>query len=86
MPWHLSSSAQSLLRGLFKRNPVTRLGSGPGGAQDLRQHCFFAAIDWDKLYNRQMEPPFLPLPPSAVSDHAHYFDAEFTQKTPRGEC
>lgn len=82
MPWQASPNAQNLLRGLFRRNPTSRLGTGPGGAQNLRQHRFFAAIDWDRLYAREVMPPFRPN--SAVTDAAHYFDAEFTKRTPRG--
>lgn len=33
MPGNLSTEAQSLLRALFKRNPVNRLGAGSGGVE-----------------------------------------------------
>ena len=36
MPEYLSPEAQSLLRSLFKRNPLNRLGSGK-----LEFHCTF---------------------------------------------
>ncbi|KAK5649800.1 hypothetical protein RI129_000829 [Pyrocoelia pectoralis] len=81
MPSNLSPEAQSLLRALFKRNPVNRLGAGAGGIEDLKQHEFFATIDWEALLNKKIRPPFKP----AVSgpDDAYYFDSEFTSKTPR---
>ncbi|XP_023231727.1 ribosomal protein S6 kinase 2 beta-like [Centruroides sculpturatus] len=80
MPQFLSPEAQSLLRALFKRNPANRLGSGPEGVEDIKCHPFFATIDWDKLYRREITPPFIP----AVSraDHTFYFDKEFTTRTP----
>lgn len=80
MPQFLSPEAQALLRALFKRNPANRLGSGLEGVEDIKCHPFFATIDWDKLYNREITPPFIP----AVSraDHTFYFDKEFTTRTP----
>ncbi|KAI5715830.1 ribosomal protein S6 kinase alpha-2 isoform X2 [Diaphorina citri] len=80
MPQFLSSEAQALLRVLFKRNPKNRYGAGPEGVGAIKTHPFFATIDWEKLYNKQIQPPFKP----AVSraDDAFYFDSEFTSKTP----
>jgi p90 ribosomal S6 kinase len=82
MPTYPSLEAQSLLRMLFKRNPANRLGAGPDGFQNLKNHPFFESIDWDKLYKRQVAPPFIP---PIHSDFAHYFDKEFTCKTPTGK-
>ncbi|CAF0757500.1 unnamed protein product [Adineta steineri] len=79
MPTYPSLEAQSLLRMLFKRNPANRLGAGPDGFRNIQNHPFFDSIDWDKLYKRQVEPPFIP---PIHSDYAHYFDKEFTCKTP----
>lgn len=63
MPLYLSIEAQSLLRCLFKRNPANRLGSGPRGGKDIMDHKFFSSIDFDKLYRREVEPPFIPACP-----------------------
>ncbi|CAF0843956.1 unnamed protein product [Adineta ricciae] len=79
MPTYPSLEAQSLLRMLFKRNPANRLGAGPDGFRNIQKHAFFVSIDWDKLYRREIEPPFIP---PIHSDYAHYFDKEFTCKTP----
>lgn len=83
MPWFFSPQAQNLLKGLFKRNPQKRLGAGHNGAQQIRNHNFFANIYWDKLLTRQVVPPFKPTF-SASAELTHYFDVEFTKKTPRG--
>jgi len=80
MPDYLSSEAQSLLRGLFKRNPTNRLCSGPDGIDDLFGHCFFSTIDWEKLKAKKQDPPFKP---TVVSDEAFHFDSTFTSKTPK---
>ncbi|KAK9304055.1 hypothetical protein QLX08_004437 [Tetragonisca angustula] len=74
MPLNISPEGQALLRALFKRNPANRLGSG--GIEQMKNHEFFATIDWDALYRKEIKPPFKP----AVSqdDDVFYFDTEFT--------
>ncbi|XP_011860408.1 PREDICTED: ribosomal protein S6 kinase 2 beta [Vollenhovia emeryi] len=78
MPHNLSTEAQALLRVLFKRNPANRLGSG--GVDEIKSHIFFATIDWDALYKKEIRPPFKP---AVREDDAFYFDNEFTCKTPK---
>uniref|UniRef100_A0A8C4DE58 non-specific serine/threonine protein kinase n=1 Tax=Dicentrarchus labrax TaxID=13489 RepID=A0A8C4DE58_DICLA len=81
MPQFLSSEAQSLLRALFKRNPANRLGSGADGAEEIKRHGFFSTIDWNKLFRRELKPPFRPA--VARPDDTFYFDSEFTSRTPK---
>lgn len=81
MPQFLSPQAQSLLRALFKRNPMNRLGAGQNGVEDIKNHAFFASINWEKLFKRESEPPFKPAVIGA--DSTFYFDREFTSRTPR---
>uniref|UniRef100_A0A3B4XEI2 non-specific serine/threonine protein kinase n=1 Tax=Seriola lalandi dorsalis TaxID=1841481 RepID=A0A3B4XEI2_SERLL len=81
MPQFLSSEAQSLLRNLFKRNPANRLGAGPDGVEEIKRHHFFSTIDWNKLFRREIPPPFKPA--AGRPDDTFYFDPEFTAKTPR---
>ncbi|XP_039199483.1 ribosomal protein S6 kinase alpha-2 isoform X2 [Crotalus tigris] len=80
MPQFLSIEAQSLLRALFKRNPSNRLGAGLDGVEEIKRHPFFATIDWNKLYRREIKPPFKP----AVGrpEDTFHFDPEFTSRTP----
>jgi hypothetical protein len=52
------------------------LGSGPSGANEIKRHPFFQTIDWDRLYARQISPPFKPQVASEI-DTTH-FDKEFT--------
>ncbi|XP_059380743.1 ribosomal protein S6 kinase alpha-3 isoform X6 [Carassius carassius] len=81
MPPFLSSEAQSLLRSLFKRNPSNRLGAGPDGVEEIKRHQFYVTIDWNKLFRREIHPPFKPA--SGRPDDTFYFDPEFTAKTPK---
>ncbi|KAL7890380.1 hypothetical protein AOLI_G00026380 [Acnodon oligacanthus] len=80
MPQFLSPEVQSLLRALFKRNPSNRLGAGPDGVEEIKRHHFFATIDWNKLYRKEIKPPFKP----AVGrpEDTFHFDPEFTSRTP----
>lgn len=56
-------------------------GAGEDGIEEIKRHPFFASIDWERLANREIAPPFKP----AVTkmDDTFYFDPEFTKKTPR---
>ncbi|XP_009556022.2 ribosomal protein S6 kinase alpha-2 isoform X2 [Cuculus canorus] len=80
MPQFLSTEAQSLLRALFKRNPSNRLGAGFDGVEEIKRHPFFITIDWNKLYRKEIKPPFKP----AVGrpEDTFHFDPEFTSRTP----
>ncbi|XP_039384641.1 ribosomal protein S6 kinase alpha-2 isoform X2 [Mauremys reevesii] len=80
MPQFLSIEAQSLLRALFKRNPSNRLGAGLDGVEEIKRHLFFVTIDWNKLYRKEIKPPFKP----AVGrpEDTFHFDPEFTSRTP----
>ncbi|XP_074253260.1 ribosomal protein S6 kinase alpha-2 isoform X3 [Saimiri boliviensis] len=80
MPQFLSEEAQSLLRALFKRNPCNRLGAGIDGVEEIKRHPFFVTIDWNKLYRKEIKPPFKP----AVGrpEDTFHFDPEFTARTP----
>lgn len=57
------------------------LGSGPTGTEEIKSHPFFAAINWDKLYKKEINPPYRP---PVHADETYYFDREFTSRTPRG--
>ena len=49
----------------------------------MKAHVFFNKIDFDKLYNKEVTPPFKPAVSKA--DDTFYFDTEFTARTPRGK-
>lgn len=50
--------ARDLLTKLLERNPEKRLGAN--GAEEIKAHPFFEAIDWRKLLQRKYEPIFKP--------------------------
>lgn len=59
-PQQMSRSARDLVSRLLDVNPQTRLGAGRNGISDLKQHPFFAGIDWTLLEQRHVEPPHKP--------------------------
>jgi protein-serine/threonine kinase len=50
----MSEEGRSLIKGLLKRNVIHRLGAGPTDSQEIKEHPFFAEIDWESCKNRQV--------------------------------
>jgi serum/glucocorticoid-regulated kinase 2 len=59
-PTFVSEKCKDLLENLLKRNPDDRLGSGTEDEMAIRKHAFFANIDFDKLYKKEIVPEFQP--------------------------
>ncbi|KEH31878.1 serine/threonine-protein kinase AtPK2/AtPK19 isoform X2 [Medicago truncatula] len=59
-PPYLTSDAHSLLKGLLQKDPSTRLGSGPNGDEQIKNHKWFKSINWTKLEAREVQPKFKP--------------------------
>lgn len=45
---------------LLNRSAADRLGSGPNEECDIKLHAFYRMIDWHKLVNKEVQPPFKP--------------------------
>ncbi|KAH6619246.1 kinase-like domain-containing protein [Chaetomium sp. MPI-SDFR-AT-0129] len=71
----LSLEGRNFVKGLLNRNPKHRLGA-TNDAQELKEHAFFADIDWDALSRKLITPPFKPQLKSDTD--VSYFDPEFT--------
>ncbi|UIZ26646.1 hypothetical protein KXD40_001755 [Peronospora effusa] len=77
----LSSEVKSLISALLERDPMYRVGSRPGaGVEDIKNHVFFASIDWTLLEKRGIKPPFKPRVRSPTD--IQNFDREFTKELP----
>jgi serine/threonine protein kinase len=76
-PFHLLENcpmACDLVKRLLQGDPAKRIGVGINGDQDLRQHAWFSKVEWDKLYARVPEPPYMP--PIASADDISLFEGE----------
>jgi len=45
---------------LLQKDPTTRLGHGPNGDDQIKNHKWFRSINWKKLEARELEPKFKP--------------------------
>ncbi|KAL4466816.1 hypothetical protein ABPG74_010413 [Tetrahymena malaccensis] len=72
-----SPAAKSLLSGLLNINPELRLGFK--GIQEIKEHEFYASLNWDKLYKKEIPPPYKPKL-SSKYDLSH-FSKQFTTET-----
>lgn len=79
-PPYMTESARDILRRLLRRTPSARLGSGPGDAEEIKRHLFFAPIPWEGLLALNVPPPIIPhiADPEDVSN----FDSRFTTLPP----
>mmetsp|Transcript_12842 Transcript_12842/g.17289 ORF Transcript_12842/g.17289 Transcript_12842/m.17289 type:complete len:91 (-) Transcript_12842:161-433(-) len=71
-----SPKAADLLRGLLQRDPNNRLTG-----EQVKQHPFFATIEWDELMERRVTPPYVPRLKSETD--IRNIDTDFTNEAPR---
>lgn len=81
-PSYMSKEARDLLSGLLERDPKIRLGSGETDAEEIKSHPFFADIDWTKLRDREIKPPFKPTTTEGKMDTTNV-DEEFKREIPQ---
>ncbi|CAH8634833.1 unnamed protein product [Heterobilharzia americana] len=79
-PKSLSKESVSICKALLTRDPVKRLGCGPDGEQEIKEHLFFRRLDWEKIALRLVQPPYKPITYSPCD--TSNFDSEFTKDTP----
>ena len=72
----LSDNAKDIIKKLLIKDPHKRLGAN--GPQEIKQHPWFANVDWDLLCQKKIETPFKP---NIVGDSwLNNFDEEFTNE------
>ncbi len=60
MPSFMSESAKGVISALLQKEPANRLGAGPSDLNLVKAHPFFLPLDFDKLYNKEIIPEFVP--------------------------
>jgi len=74
MPSYWSKDTHSIIRGLTAKDPKQRLK-----LTDIKTHAFFKSINWTRLLERKIAPPFVPATPQGELDVSN-FDEEYTTK------
>ena len=77
-PPDVNPIAINLINQLLTVNPKKRLGYGDEGATKIKHHDFFKGVDWNKYWNKEVEPPFLP--EFDNEEDLRYFDKMFTDE------
>ncbi|GMF17075.1 unnamed protein product [Phytophthora lilii] len=72
-PKYLSANTKDILEKLLERDPTRRLGAGPTDAGEIKNHPFFAQIQWDALAG---PPPWHPTFSDSLG--TPQFDRKFT--------
>lgn len=69
--WPVPDDAKDLITALLHHSPIDRLGT-VGGAMEVKEHIFFASIDWDSVL--RMKAEFVPQLDN--EEDTSYFDSE----------
>jgi protein kinase A len=64
-----------LLENLIQVDPTKRLGNLRDGVYDVLHHPWFNSIDYMKIYNKQVEAPFIPKI-DGPGDHSNFDNFE----------
>ncbi|RHZ28607.1 hypothetical protein DYB26_013538, partial [Aphanomyces astaci] len=81
-PSFMSAEAKSLLTGLLQRKVGDRLGSGPTDGEEIKSHPFFAGLDWDQVYRKELLSWLRKVLLRLGSIDTSNFDLEFTGEKP----
>mmetsp|Transcript_6900 Transcript_6900/g.12668 ORF Transcript_6900/g.12668 Transcript_6900/m.12668 type:complete len:1029 (+) Transcript_6900:181-3267(+) len=72
-PPNFSKPLRNLLDGLLRRKPSDRLGVIQGGAKRIKDHPWFESINWEKLIQKKISPPFI-VPIKSSTDATNFDD------------
>lgn len=76
-PPFLSENCKNLIVQLLNRDPKKRLGS-KDDVDDIKAHPFFKSISWEKLFKKELDPPYKPKLKSTTD--TGNFDSTFTSE------
>ena len=75
---NITKEAKDLIQKLLVVDPTQRLGQGPDGSQNIKNHPFFKGVNWKDASEKKIKPPFIP----KLKDDTDlkYFDTMFTDE------
>ena len=76
-PW-LSDSAKDLFIKLLAKDPADRLGGGPRDAEEIKEHSWFAGLNWEDLAAKRAKAPYVPHLDDCLD--TKHFASEFTNQ------
>ncbi|CAH0390418.1 unnamed protein product [Bemisia tabaci] len=83
LPDSFSKELRNLLESLLQRDIDKRLGCRGSGAEEVKQHAFFAGMDWHQVYVQKYTPPLIP--PRGEVNAADAFDiGSFDEEDTKG--
>jgi len=80
IPDELSWEVKDFINRLLVKDPARRLGGGVLDGEELKQHPFFATLNWDDVAKKKVTAPFVP----RINDELDVsnFSEEFTGMAP----
>jgi len=71
IPDYVDDKAKDLIRKFLDRSPAVRLAD----PEKIKSHPWFRGLDWDKLYRKELIPPYVP---SVTKESTKMIDRQFT--------
>jgi serine/threonine protein kinase len=72
-PRAMADNTVDIISRLLDVNEKTRLGAGPRGVNEIKEHPYFENIDWDLLEQKHVEPPYKPVNKSSALNDPHRY-------------
>jgi len=73
MPESMDENTKDIILKLLDKNPESRLQK----PEDIKAHPYFSSINWEQIYNKKVEVPYVPNVKS--KDSTNMIDREFTR-------
>merc|ERR1711916_102455 len=85
-PPHFSPEAKDLIRSLLQVDITKRFGNLKDGANDIKNHPWFASVKWDEVYLSKIPAPFVPVTKGAgdTSNFDEYDEEPITVSNAEG--